>query len=282
MADAFGERITSAAARKASRTARCAPPRGGAGDRPDEFSHAVLLDTNTAGARAVRLGRRRATCHSTTVSPVPSLTAVTARNARLAGVAPTFLERLTLPAGVHCADGPRLRRRRAGGCDATSDPAAVAVQLFTSGTTGAPKAAVLRHENLMSYILGTVEFAAAAPEEAALVAVPPYHIAGISAVLSSTYSGRRMVMLPSFDPAEWLRLVAAERITHAFVVPTMLVRIIETSCIAARHAALPPARHRAGGGGCAGGHRGALEVFAGVDFTNASRSHRDQRHGVPR
>ena len=61
----------------------------------------------------------------------------------------------------------------------------VAIQLFTSGTTAAPKAALLRHSNLLSYILGTVEFGSASLDEAALVCVPPYHIAGIAAQLSS-------------------------------------------------------------------------------------------------
>jgi acyl-CoA synthetase (AMP-forming)/AMP-acid ligase II len=102
----------------------------------------------------------------------------------------------------------------------------VAVQIFTSGTTAAPKAAVLRHANLLAYILDTVEFAAAAADEAALVSVPPYHIAGITALLSSIYALRRIVLLPSFDPDDWLTLAAAERVTHAFVVPTMLARII--------------------------------------------------------
>ena len=120
---------------------------------------------------------------------------------------------------------------------------------FTSGTTGSPKAAVLRHENVMSYILGTVEFGAAAEEEAALVAVPPYHIAGISAVLSSTYSGRRIVMLPSFEPGEWLRLLATERITHAFVVPTMLVRIMDHLATQGNAAGFPALRAVAYGGG---------------------------------
>jgi len=42
------------------------------------------------------------------------------------------------------------------------DPESIAVLLYTSGTTGEPKAAVLRHRNLVSYIISTVEFAGAA------------------------------------------------------------------------------------------------------------------------
>jgi len=102
----------------------------------------------------------------------------------------------------------------------------IAVQLFTSGTTAAPKAAILRHPNLLSYILGTVEFGAASTQEAALVSVPPYHIAGIAALLSSIYAMRRILLLPAFDPEHWLALAAAERATNTFLVPTMLARII--------------------------------------------------------
>jgi acyl-CoA synthetase (AMP-forming)/AMP-acid ligase II len=102
----------------------------------------------------------------------------------------------------------------------------IAVQIFTSGTTAAPKAALLRHANLLSYILGTVEFGSAEPEEAALVCVPPYHIAGIAALLSSIYAMRRILLLPAFEPAAWLALAAAEQATSAFLVPTMLARII--------------------------------------------------------
>jgi acyl-CoA synthetase (AMP-forming)/AMP-acid ligase II len=103
----------------------------------------------------------------------------------------------------------------------------VAIQLFTSGTTAAPKAAILRHANLVSYILGTVEFGSASEEDAALVSVPPYHIAGISTLLSSVYALRRVLLLPAFEPAAWVDLAARERASYAFVVPTMLSRIIE-------------------------------------------------------
>ncbi len=114
--------------------------------------------------------------------------------------------------------------------EATIEPAedasSVAVQLFTSGTTAAPKAAILRHSNLVSYILGTIEFASAEPEEAALVSVPPYHIAGIAALLSSVYAMRRIILLPSFDADGWIDACASERATNAFLVPTMLSRVI--------------------------------------------------------
>ena len=102
----------------------------------------------------------------------------------------------------------------------------IAAQIFTSGTTAAPKAALLRHSNLLGYILGTVEFMSASEDDAQLVCVPPYHIAGISALMSSIYAMRRIVMLPAFDPDEWLKLVSSERVTNAFLVPTMLQRII--------------------------------------------------------
>ncbi len=102
-----------------------------------------------------------------------------------------------------------------------------AILLFTSGTTGEPKAAVLRHRHLVSYVLGSVEFMGAGEDEAALVSVPPYHVAGMAAILSNVYAGRRVVQLPTFDAAAWVDLVRAESVTSAMVVPTMLTRIVE-------------------------------------------------------
>jgi acyl-CoA synthetase (AMP-forming)/AMP-acid ligase II len=149
------------------------------------------------------------------------------------------------------------------------DPEEVAVLLFTSGTTSEPKAAVLRHRHLVSYIISSVEFLGCSPDEAQLVCVPPYHIAGVSAVLSSLYSGRRIMYLPSFDAAEWVRVATEERITHAMVVPTMLGRILDA--VEAVGAAPPALRHLSYGGG-----RMPLELvertlrdLPGVDLVNA-------------
>jgi fatty-acyl-CoA synthase len=139
------------------------------------------------------------------------------------------------------ADGPAI----AEGVEA--DPEEPAVLLFTSGTTGEPKAAVLRHRHLTSYVLETVEFMGADPDDAALVSVPPYHIAGIAAVLSSVWSGRRLVYLPQFSAEMWVELAATQGVTHAMVVPTMLGRILEV--LVERDEQLPALRHLSYGGG---------------------------------
>src|SRR5580658_2924368 len=102
------------------------------------------------------------------------------------------------------------------------DSDALALLLYTSGTTAAPKAAVLRHRHLASYVIGSVEFGNATDDEAALLSLPPYHIAGVMNLLSNLYMGRRIVYLDPFDPERWLQTVRAQAVTHAMVVPTML------------------------------------------------------------
>ncbi|HEY1733504.1 MAG TPA: class I adenylate-forming enzyme family protein, partial [Acidimicrobiales bacterium] len=127
------------------------------------------------------------------------------------------------------------------------DPEEVGVLLFTSGTTSEPKAAVLRHRHLVSYIITSVEFLGCGPDEAQLICVPSYHIAGIAAVLSSLYAGRRIMYLPTFDAAEWVRTAVAEHITHAMVVPTMLGRILDAA--ESSGVLLDSLRHLSYGGG---------------------------------
>lgn len=154
-----------------------------------------------------------------------------------------------------------------------ADPGAdvddIAVLLFTSGTTGEPKAAVLRHTHLGSYVIGTVEFMGAGDDDAAVVSVPPYHIAGISAVLTSAYGGRRVVYLSAFSPEEWVAVARAERVTHAMVVPTMLGRILEE--VSRSGEGLPQLRHVSYGGGRMPVPviERALAALPHVDFVNA-------------
>jgi long-chain acyl-CoA synthetase len=149
------------------------------------------------------------------------------------------------------------------------DPDSVAIVLFTSGTTSQPKAVELSHNNLTSYVTGTVEFESADASDAALICVPPYHIAGVGAALSNLYAGRKMVYLPNFDPEEWVRLIDAEHVTTATLVPTMLDRVV--TVLEAGGQGLPSLRNLAYGGSKVGLPlvRRALELLPDVGFVNA-------------
>ncbi|HEY7269733.1 MAG TPA: long-chain-fatty-acid--CoA ligase [Dehalococcoidia bacterium] len=102
------------------------------------------------------------------------------------------------------------------------------VLIFTSGTTAMPKGVALTYLNLSLYVMNTMSPADPVEEvESTLLSVGVFHVAGITAVMSSIWGGRRLVILPQFDPEGWLHAVANEHVTHAFVVPTMLKRVME-------------------------------------------------------
>jgi len=100
--------------------------------------------------------------------------------------------------------------------------------MFTSGTTAMPKGVVLTYLDLTVYVINTMGPADPEVHEKTLVSAPFFHIAGATAMLSSLWGGRTLVILPAFTPEGWLDAVQSEGATHAFVVPTMLKRIMET------------------------------------------------------
>ncbi len=161
------------------------------------------------------------------------------------------------------ADAERAALIRAGGCTAPvmdamqpedlgepadlpemgqadgGDPCAI---LFTSGTTGRVKGAVLSHRSLITGLLGTqlagmmvvhnlardhgvpVEtIIAQVPPQATLLVYPLFHISGLGATfLAPLLSGAKVVIMRRWDPAEAVQLIAREEITQLSSVPTML------------------------------------------------------------
>jgi acyl-CoA synthetase (AMP-forming)/AMP-acid ligase II len=151
-------------------------------------------------------------------------------------------------------------------------PGAPAVLLFTSGTSAEPKAAILEHDQLLAYIFNTLDFASAGDEEAAIVVVPPFHVAGVAAVLSNTYVGRRIVPVPGvrFSAEDWLITARDEQVTHAMLVPTMLGKIVE-AMEADESLRVPTLRALSYGGSRMPAPilERALHLFPEVDFVNA-------------
>ncbi len=102
------------------------------------------------------------------------------------------------------------------------------VLMYTSGTTALPKGVVLTYLTLSLYVTNTMNPADPEAEyDKTLLSAPIYHVAGLTAIMSSIWGGRTLVILPQFEPELWLETVERERITHSFVVPTMLKRIMD-------------------------------------------------------
>lgn len=104
----------------------------------------------------------------------------------------------------------------------------LAALLYTSGTTSLPKGVKLTHGAMTGYIMGANDAADGDDHGRMLLAAPLYHIAGLTSLLNALYSGRVTVIMSQFDADRWLELVGAHDVTHAFLVPTMLARVLES------------------------------------------------------
>ena len=175
---------------------------------------------------------------------------------------------------------PAGRRRRSPPADRyAGDPDDIAVLLFTSGTTGEPKAAVLRHRHLASYVIshrrvhGRRRGRGRARQRAA---VP--HRRDLGGAVARVYGGRRIVYLPTFDAERVGRRRRAPRaITHAMVVPTMLGRILDVIEADGERPARRCAHLSYGGGRDAdAGHRAGHGPAAARRLRQRLRAHRDQ------
>jgi acyl-CoA synthetase (AMP-forming)/AMP-acid ligase II len=103
------------------------------------------------------------------------------------------------------------------------DEGEAALIMYTSGTTGRPKGAVLTHRNLATVILlSSVSSGGVTPEDrTSLLGVPMFHIAGIGTILPRLLSGGRVVVYSgqAFDPAAFADLLEREEVTYCFLVP---------------------------------------------------------------
>ena len=80
------------------------------------------------------------------------------------------------------------------------DPEALAVLLYTAGTSGEPKAAMLSHRALLNHLDSVASFEILDRESVVLAMLPLFHVFGLNAVLGSwAMSGARLVIMDGFD-----------------------------------------------------------------------------------
>jgi len=103
-----------------------------------------------------------------------------------------------------------------------------AVILYTSGTTGQPKGAELTHGNLSSNTeVAKSDIVRAQPEDVIFGGLPLFHVFGQTVALNvAVAAGACLTLLPRFDPAHALRIIAGHHVTVFEGVPTMYVALL--------------------------------------------------------
>jgi fatty-acyl-CoA synthase len=109
--------------------------------------------------------------------------------------------------------------------------------MYTSGTTGRPKGAVLTHRNLLLHAFSQMTHLGVHPEDRVGVpGAPLFHIAGLAGGLPPLLLGGTHVIIRSgaFDPVETLDMMEREQVTNIFLVPAMWAAVVAVPGIAER------------------------------------------------
>ena len=120
---------------------------------------------------------------------------------------------------------------------ATSDPMLevegndVAIQLYTSGTTGHPKGVELTNDNIIIGMAGCVDWVDVKSDDISLVCMPFFHIAGSAWGLVGLYNGIKNILVREINPPQILEIIEKERITKSLFVPAVILFLVQTPSI---------------------------------------------------
>ncbi len=147
--------------------------------------------------------------------------ALAAAGVRAAGLAAPLVEMASFPG----ADAALAARAAPFGSD---DGEEIALILYTSGTTGVPKGAMLSHRMLTWNAINTQISWGLRENDIAPISAPFFHAGGLNVLTTPLYHlGGTVVLQRDTSPAETLRVIAAERCTVAFAVPTVFQMMME-------------------------------------------------------
>ncbi|ONI89945.1 hypothetical protein ALI22I_13525 [Saccharothrix sp. ALI-22-I] len=130
--------------------------------------------------------------------------------------------RVLLPERGDRADFAALVENRTAITAADRAPDDPAMLVYTSGTTGRPKGAVLTHHNVVSNTRAKVRCTGLTGADRVLLFLPLYHCYGLNAVLNASFAAHAtVVLLPGFDRGRCLGAIKDERVTAVFAVPSV-------------------------------------------------------------
>src|ERR1700722_20164286 len=115
---------------------------------------------------------------------------------------------------------------------AETTPDDIVLQLYSSGTTGQPKGAMLTNASLSWTVRMGREHYAMSRASVNLVPSPLFHIGGVGYSLTTMGQGGHTVLVRDVDPAVMLRLIARHHVTHSFMVPSVIQMLVEHPDIA--------------------------------------------------
>jgi len=125
------------------------------------------------------------------------------------------------------ADEPLPRR--------AATPDEVAVQMYTSGTTGTPKGALLTHRNVVSMVLAWLyEIRLGQAPDRFLLVMPLFHVGGLLHTVSTIAAGAQLLLVNEFLPGPMLDKLVDEHVTHVLFVPAMVQWLLQEQGISER------------------------------------------------
>ncbi|WP_171014021.1 long-chain fatty acid--CoA ligase [Chitinivorax sp. B] len=110
-----------------------------------------------------------------------------------------------------------------------SDGEQPVLMLYTSGTTGQPKGALLSQRMVLWNALNTTISWDLSGADCAIAHTPFFHTGGLNVLTTPLLlRGGKLVLLPNFEPKQVLKQIALEQVTILFAVPTMFQRLLDT------------------------------------------------------